>query len=244
MLKNISRPHSEIFFLILSRKQTLTFHVKFAWNIKIYFLKNNLETIYMECQSLFSGKKKRKIHFIVLSAKFATILDLDEIYSISEHRYLFCFVLRFYGPVNLMGLCRARSVYLTTLLWAGLVLKAVNQYCAHSFARNWQLPFLNQWKGENDHRKYFIINLHKRMLPTRWELNPQHPDHQSDRHPSEPLRQAWTQVTVLFICILCIPQMSCVFNMISRPFKIASWYDFRAFDECPLSHIATHLYKL
>ena len=29
----------------------------------------------------------------------------------------FClFVLRFYGPVNPMGLCRARSVYLTTRL--------------------------------------------------------------------------------------------------------------------------------
>ena len=33
----------------------------------------------------------------------------------------------------------------------------VNQYCAHSFARNWQLPFLNQQKGENDRRKHFII---------------------------------------------------------------------------------------
>ena len=30
-----------------------------------------------------------------------------------------------------------------------------------------QLPFLNQWKGENDYRKYFIINLHERMLQTR-----------------------------------------------------------------------------
>ena len=35
----------------------------------------------------------------------------------------------------------------------------VNQYCAHSFTRNWQLPFLNQWKGENDRRKYFMIKL-------------------------------------------------------------------------------------
>ena len=26
--------------------------------------------------------------------------------------------------------------------------------------------FLNQRKGENDRRKYFMINLHKRMLPT------------------------------------------------------------------------------
>ena len=44
-----------------------------------------------------------------------------------------------------------------TFFWAGLVHEADNQYCAHSLARNWQLPFLNQQKGENDHRKYFII---------------------------------------------------------------------------------------
>ena len=41
----------------------------------------------------------------------------------------------------------------------------VNHYCTHSFARNWQLS-LNQWKGENDHRKYFITNLHERLLLT------------------------------------------------------------------------------
>ena len=31
-------------------------------------------------------------------------------------KFLFVFVLRFYGPVNPMGSCRARSVYLTTRL--------------------------------------------------------------------------------------------------------------------------------
>ena len=46
------------------------------------------------------------------------------------------------------------------------------QYCAHSFARNWQLPFLNQRKGENDRRKYFMINLHERMLPTSAGVEP------------------------------------------------------------------------
>ena len=45
------------------------------------------------------------------------------------------FVLRFYGPVNPMGSCRARSVYRTTRL-LGRLSKAGNQYCAHSFARN------------------------------------------------------------------------------------------------------------
>ena len=56
--------------------------------------------------------------------------------------------------------------------WAGLVLYAVNQYCAHSFARNRQLPFLNQRKGENDRRIYFMINLHERMLPTLAGVEP------------------------------------------------------------------------
>ena len=47
------------------------------------------------------------------------------------------FVLRFYSPVNPMGSCW--SVYLTTLLVSR------------------QLSFLDQRKGENDRRKYFII---------------------------------------------------------------------------------------
>ena len=35
-----------------------------------------------------------------------------------------------------------------------------------------QLPFLNQRKGENDRRKYFMINLHERMLPTSAGVEP------------------------------------------------------------------------
>ena len=48
-----------------------------------------------------------------------------------------------------MGSCRAQSVYLTTILLGRLSPLVFNQYCAHSFARNCQLPFLNQGKGEN-----------------------------------------------------------------------------------------------
>ena len=59
----------------------------------------------------------------------------------------------------------SRVVSLPTHTFTGQ--STVYQYCAHSFARNWKLPYLNQLKGENDHRKYFMINLHERMLPTR-----------------------------------------------------------------------------
>ena len=53
-----------------------------------------------------------------------------------------------------------------------------------------QLPFLNLPKEKNDHTKYFMINLHEKMLPTPWKSNLQYPDHQSDAHPTEPPRPA------------------------------------------------------
>ena len=61
---------------------------------------------------------------------------------------------------------------LTDVYWAGLVLQVVNLYCAYSFARNWQLPFLNQRKGENDRSKYFMTNLQVRMVPTPARVEP------------------------------------------------------------------------
>ena len=58
------------------------------------------------------------------------------------------FVLRFYGPVSP---CWARSVFLTTLSLGRFSPLSSSPVCAQS-ARNWQLPFLNQRKGENDRR--------------------------------------------------------------------------------------------
>ena len=52
-----------------------------------------------------------------------------------------------------------RWVYLTTLFLGRLsLLSGLTSICAHSFTRNWQLPFLNQWRGKNDSRKYFMKN--------------------------------------------------------------------------------------
>ena len=60
---------------------------------------------------------------------------------------IYMFVLRFLWPSQPYGV---KSKFTWHFYWAGLVLKAVNQYCAHSFARNWQLPYLNQLKEEKD----------------------------------------------------------------------------------------------
>ena len=53
-------------------------------------------------------------------------LNLFKVVNVKKAIYVytwFClFVLKFYGPVNPMGSCRAWSVYLTTVYWAGLVL--------------------------------------------------------------------------------------------------------------------------
>ena len=46
-----------------------------------------------------------------------TLFHCSFVFSFSAHRSkAVLFVLRFYGPVNPMGSCRARSVYLTTRL--------------------------------------------------------------------------------------------------------------------------------
>ena len=52
------------------------------------------------------------------------------------------------------------------------------------------MPFLSQLKGENDRRKYFMINLQERMLLDPAGSNPGPPDHQSNMHLTEPLRPA------------------------------------------------------
>ena len=42
------------------------------------------------------------------------------------------FLLRFYGPINLMRSCRVQAVYLTT--FTGRLRPLSTKYCAHSFA--------------------------------------------------------------------------------------------------------------
>ena len=74
--------------------------------------------------------------------------------------------------VEVLRPSQPNGIMSNAVYWAGLVLYVVNQYCAHSFARNWQLSFLHQRKGESDHRKYFMINLHERMLPTLAGVEP------------------------------------------------------------------------
>ena len=98
---------------------------------------------------------------------------------LSHRSALFVFELRFLRPCQPIGVMSSTvSLPNNTFSWAGSVLWVVNQYCAYSFARNWQLPFLNQWKEENDRRKYFHDQSPWKNVadPVRGS-NPQPPDH-------------------------------------------------------------------
>ena len=57
----------------------------------------------------------------------------------------------------------SRSVYRTPFFsWTSLKSsKRLTSTCVHSFAR--QLLVLKQWKGENERRKYFLINLQEML---------------------------------------------------------------------------------
>ena len=92
-------------------------------------------------------------------------------------------------PSQPNGSCRARSVYLTTLL---LGRHSLNKYCAHSFARNSKLPFLKQRKRENDRRNGQSA---RKNVADPAGVEPVTPDHQS-AHPIQPPRPAYFLLTV------------------------------------------------
>ena len=58
----------------------------------------------------------------------------------------------------------------------------------HILSPETDLPFLNQWKGENDHRKYFMIKSPWKNVAALAGFNPQPPDYQLDAQPTEPPR--------------------------------------------------------
>ena len=115
---------------------------------------------------IFSIKKKKRQTFSTHLTKWADDKQVtvflffneanpDISFNLSSKEETF--VLRFYGPVNPMGSCRVQSVYLTTLLLGRLSPLRVKPVLCIFFHQKLQLTFLNQLKGENDLRKYFMI---------------------------------------------------------------------------------------
>ena len=95
-------------------------------------------------------------------------------------------VLRFYGSVNPIESCRARSVYLTTLSLGRLSpLSGYNQYCAHSFAIFW-ISGRERMTVESISWSIFTTEC---CRPLRGS-SPWPSGLQSDAHPTEPPRPA------------------------------------------------------
>ena len=85
------------------------------------------------------------------------------------------FVLRFYGPVNPMGSCRAWSVYLTTRFLGRLSPLSGSPVLCTFFCQKLTTALLESAEGREwlkMTRKYFTINLHERMLPTSAGVEP------------------------------------------------------------------------
>ena len=80
-----------------------------------YIFKHNSYILCMFSMLMYAVPIRNKDAVTVLEALFFSFslpLGVATVFYLTE----FMFVLRFYGPVNPMGSCRARSVYLTTRL--------------------------------------------------------------------------------------------------------------------------------
>ena len=53
-------------------------------------------------------------------------------------------------------------------LFSRIKVKLLTTTCAHTFASNWQLPLLNQWKGEYDCSKWFHDQSPRMWLSWIW----------------------------------------------------------------------------
>ena len=113
-------------------------------------------------------------------------------------RYV-CLCWGYYGPVNPNRSCQVLSVYLTIHLLDRLSPLSIYQYCAHSFIRIWQLPFLNQLKAKNDRRKYFMIKSPWKNVADPSEVDPK--TAWSPVRPAFNLATEASKMQHLFVCV-------------------------------------------
>ena len=93
-------------------------------------------------------------------------------------------MLVFYGSSTLLRSFRARSVNLSALFPGKPPRQFTSIVSAHSFASNWQLPFLNQRKGDNGRRIFHDHSTSKNVCRT-WGWNPRPAAYQADAGPTE-----------------------------------------------------------
>ena len=134
----------------------ITFHLQFINNV---WQKDFRITIYLYTCSYLQQIRKPMLRWHAMVSHQDRYNDLDE----QDSLFSGLEVLQPSVPIRVMlGMI---SLPNHTFFLGRLSSKRLTSTFAHSFTRNWQVPFSNQRKGENDRRKYFMINLHERMLP-------------------------------------------------------------------------------
>ena len=119
---------------------------------------------------VFAGQTSRSVVMLRLNYGTWTAVGSGILKHIKIMLVTFCWLLLvmlvFYRPQHILGHFRRGQLTYPHCSWASL-LGSLPVLSAHSFTHNWQLPFLNQCKGENGHRNDFMTKLHVRMM---WDV--------------------------------------------------------------------------
>ena len=83
-------------------------------------------------------------------------------HELAHFSWLVC--LEFNGPVNTIKVLSSRQFTLPHFSWACLGLLEVNQYLCIFIFQKLTTAIVESVEGENDHRKYFMINLHEKNV--------------------------------------------------------------------------------
>ena len=94
------------------------FFAKKQWLYKIIYISDLLQLHFLHEPNCHTNNERTFLSLQLGSYNFsaALIVPIEPHHERRDLRGIILFVLRFYGPVNPMGSCRARSVYLTTRL--------------------------------------------------------------------------------------------------------------------------------
>ena len=142
--------------------------------LKINFFKN-FSQVYHQCQIVWIQIRPNILQSLIFFVWFDSLCLNQQLQSCRDGQltqprsgptfcqvWSFLFGLILYDSVNSYSHAEMVSSPNHTFCLGKLDL-AVNQY----LDCNWQQPFLNQQKEENDHKNYFMINLHQSMGPGR-----------------------------------------------------------------------------
>ena len=105
-----------------------------------------------------------RLSYLFLFLQLLFILVLERRARKSHNIFVVFLCRRFTALQHILGQFGRGQLTYPHCSWASL-LGSLPLLSVHSFASNWQLPFLNQLKEENGSRNYFLTKFHERMLP-------------------------------------------------------------------------------